>query len=66
MQNVHLDISANFAMSPALQERLVTDVVANVLQSALLSTAILSVDVKVCLNPLCYCNAYHYFGYFIF
>lgn len=50
MQNVHLDISANFAMSPAPQERLVTDVVANVLQSALLSTAILSVDVKVCPN----------------
>lgn len=51
MQNVHWDISASFAMSPALQERLVTDVVANVLQSALLSTAILSVDVKVCPNP---------------
>lgn len=55
-----------FAMSPALQERLVTDVVANVLQSALLSTEILSVDVKVCPNPKCYCHAYHYFGYSIF
>lgn len=51
MQNVHLDTLANFAMSPALQERLVTDVAANVIQSALLSTAILSVDVTVCPNP---------------
>lgn len=45
MQNVHRDISVNYAMSPVLQEGLVTDVAADVPQSALLSTAILSVDV---------------------
>lgn len=45
MQNVHRDILAHSAMSPALQERLVTDVATDVPQSALLSTAILSVDV---------------------
>lgn len=45
MQNVPLDISAHSAMSPVLQEGLVTDVAADVLQSALLITAILSVDV---------------------
>lgn len=47
MQNVHLDISANFAMSPALQERLVLDVVANVLQCVVLNTATLSEDVNL-------------------
>lgn len=47
MQNVHWDISAHSAMSPALQEGLVTDVAALVLQIALLNTctAIMSVDV---------------------
>lgn len=45
MQNVHLDISAHSAMSPVLQEGLVTDVAAGVLQSALMNTAIMSVDV---------------------
>lgn len=45
MQNVHRDISANSAMSPVLQEGLVKDVAADVPQSALLSTAIISVDV---------------------
>lgn len=39
------DISADSAMSPALQEGLERDVAEVVLQSALLSTAILSVDV---------------------
>lgn len=45
MQNVHRDISARSAMSPVLQEGLVRDVAADVLQIALLNTAILSVDV---------------------
>lgn len=45
MQNVLWDISAHSAMSPALQEGLVTDVAANVLQIVLLNTAIMSVDV---------------------
>lgn len=45
MQNVHRDFSANSAMSPVLQEGLVTDVAAAVRQSAQLSTAIRSVDV---------------------
>lgn len=44
MQNAQ-DISANSAINPALQEGLVTDVVACVLQSALLNSATLSVDV---------------------
>lgn len=44
MQNVQV-ISANSAINPARQEGLVTDVVARVLQSALLNSAILSVDV---------------------
>lgn len=44
MQNVQ-DISVDSAINPALQEGLVTDVVAIVLQSALMSTAILSVGV---------------------
>lgn len=47
MQNVHRDISANSAMSPALQEGLVTDVAAGALQNALLKTAILSMDVTL-------------------
>lgn len=47
MQNVHLDTSANSAMIHALQEGLVTDVAAGVLQNALLNTAILSVDVTL-------------------
>lgn len=44
MQNVQ-DISADSAINPALQEGLVTDVVAVVCQSALMNSAILSVDV---------------------
>lgn len=45
MQNVYLDISANSAMSFALQGDLVGDVAADVLQSALKNTAIMSLDV---------------------
>lgn len=45
MQNVQRDISAHSAMNPALQEGLVRDVVASVLQSARTNTAIISVDV---------------------
>lgn len=52
MQNVHRDFSAHSAMSPVLQEGLVTDVAAAVRQSAQFSTAILSVDVTVCPRPL--------------
>lgn len=52
MQNVLRGISAHSAMSPALQEGLVTDVVANVFQSALLNTAIMSVDVLLEPNTL--------------
>lgn len=44
MQNAQ-DISAHSAINPALQEGMVTDVVARVLQSARTNTAILSVDV---------------------
>lgn len=44
MQNAQ-DISAYSAINPALQEGMVTDVVASVLQSARTNTAILSVDV---------------------
>lgn len=52
MQNVTLDISANSATSPALQEGLVTDVVADVPQSALLNTVTMSVDVILEPNTL--------------
>lgn len=45
MQNVHWDISAHSAMSPVLQEALVRDVAAAVLQIALLNTAIMSLGV---------------------
>lgn len=45
MQNVQRDISAHSAMNPALQEGLVTDVAADVIQSARTNTAIISVDV---------------------
>lgn len=45
MQNVQQDISAHSAMNLALQEGLVRDVVARVLQIARTNTAIISVDV---------------------
>lgn len=52
MQNAHLDTLANSAMSPALQEGLVTDVAAGVLLNALLNTAILSLDATLYPKPL--------------
>lgn len=52
MQNAHWDTSANSAMSPALQEGLVTDVAAGVLLNALLNTAILSLDATLYPKPL--------------
>lgn len=45
MQNVQRDILAHSAMNPALQEGLVPDVAAGVLQSARPNTAIISMDV---------------------
>lgn len=44
MQIVLCDITAHSVKGPALQEGLVTDVAAAVLQIALLNTAILSVN----------------------
>lgn len=47
MQSVHRDISAHFAICPALQDYLVRDVAGLVFQIALLNTAILSLDVML-------------------
>lgn len=47
MQSVHRDISAHFAICPALQDYLVRDVAVNVFQIAQLNTAIMSLDVII-------------------